>query len=261
VTQEKVNRVKTDKIDARRLAMNLESGDYKSCHVHDREQLEDRQVSRTLDQIISNIRMTKNRIRMFLHFHNLNGDDEGGTWKDARYLGLRSLRLSDSLQLSLNVYLDELEFLNNQKKRLLEKLKEFCERERYRASKDIKESFPGVGWLSAIRFTLEWGDMSRFKSGKHMASYTGLTSSEYSTGDSRHQGRITGQGPGNVRAWLIQCAWRSIKKDRVLLDKYKRVYKNSGSKKKAIVAVARKLAVRMRALELSKQTYCLAVIQ
>ena len=33
VTQEKDNRVKNDKIDARRLAINLENGDYKSCCV------------------------------------------------------------------------------------------------------------------------------------------------------------------------------------------------------------------------------------
>ena len=33
VTQEKDNKVKTDRVDARRLAKNLENGDYKSCHV------------------------------------------------------------------------------------------------------------------------------------------------------------------------------------------------------------------------------------
>ncbi len=44
VTQAKVNRVKTDKIDARRLAINLENGDYSSCHVPDRERREDRQA-------------------------------------------------------------------------------------------------------------------------------------------------------------------------------------------------------------------------
>jgi transposase len=44
------------------------------------------------------------------------------------------------------------------------------------------------------------------------------------------------------------------------LDKYQRVWKNSGSKNKGIVAVARKLAVRIRAVELSKTPYVLGVI-
>ena len=51
VTQEKDNRVKTDKVDARRLARNLENGDYSNCWVPDRELREDRRVSRTLTQI------------------------------------------------------------------------------------------------------------------------------------------------------------------------------------------------------------------
>ena len=42
VTQAKDDRVKTDKRDARRLAQNLENGDYVSCHVPDRERREDR---------------------------------------------------------------------------------------------------------------------------------------------------------------------------------------------------------------------------
>ena len=44
--------------------------------------------------------------------------------------------------------------------------------------------------------------------------------------------------------------------------KYKVVYKNSGNnKKKAIVADARKLAVRMSALELNEEKYCVGVIE
>ncbi len=103
--------------------------------------------------------------------------------------------------------------------------------------------------------------LSRFPDGKHLASYTGLTSGEYSTGETIHRGRITGQGNAQVRAWLIQCAWRAVRHDPVLLDKFNRVWRNSGSKKKAIVAVARKLAVRMRALELASHQYCVGVIE
>ncbi|MFC1691969.1 hypothetical protein ACFL1R_00515 [Candidatus Latescibacterota bacterium] len=39
----------------------------------------------------------------------------------------------------------------------------------------------------------------------------------------------------------------AIKRDPVLLEKFTSVYRSSGSKKKAIVAVACKLTVRMRA--------------
>ena len=261
VTQEKVNKVKTDKIDARRLAKNLENGDYTSCHVPDSELREDRQISRTLDQIQKNIKATKNRIRRFLDLYNLNGDFPAGAWKDSHYKQLYHLKLGHSLQVSLNCYLSHLKELEKSRAILKKELQALCKKARYSESVRIKQSSPGIGWLSAIRFTLEWGDMTRFSNGKKMASFTGLTSSEYSTGEQVHRGHITGQSSKQVRVWLIQCAWRAIKKDPVLLGKFRSVWKNSGSKKKAIVAVARKLAVRMWAIEIAGKPYCVGVIK
>ncbi len=260
VTQEKVNKVKTDRIDARRLARNLENDDYVRCHVPDQERRADRQISRTLNQIQRTIVATKNRIRRFLDFHGLNGALPAGAWKDRHYQQLPELSLPRALQISLTALLRLLTELEVIRGELTAELKELCTKERYRKAVALKQSCPGVGWLSAIRFTLEWGELTRFPDGKRMASFTGLTSREYSTGETIHRGRITGQSSGEVRAWLIQCAWRAIRSDPVLLDKFQRVWKNSGSKKKAIVAVARKLAVRMRALELSHTPYCLGVI-
>lgn len=261
VTEAKSNRVKTDKRDARRLAKILEMDDYTACHVPDRERREDRQISRVLTQLMKDINRAKNRIRRFLDFHGLNGDMKAGAWTNADYRKLHDLALTGSLQVSLRSYLKQLEFLWEQHASMKKELRALCDKERYAESVAVKESFPGIGWYTAIRLTLEWGDMARFPSGKHIASYTGLTASECSTGETVRRGRITGQGPFHVRRWLIECAWRSIRKDPALLRTFTRVSKHSGSKKKAIVAVARKLAVRMRAIELAGTTYCPGVIQ
>ena len=261
VTQPKVSKVKTDKVDARRLALNLESGDYSRCFVHDRELREDRQIIRTLNQIQNKITSTKNQIRKFLDCHGLNKELAPGAWRSSHYASLKTMKLRKSLQICLHTYLDLLDYLLEVKDKLLEQLKELCKKEQYSKSVALKESHPGIGWLTAIRFTLEWGDLSRFPSGKHFASFTGLTASEHSSGEQIHRGRITCQGSGKVRSWLIQSAWRAIKLDPVLLHKYQSVWNNSGSKKKAIVAVARKLAVRIRAVELSGQPYAIGVIE
>jgi transposase len=103
--------------------------------------------------------------------------------------------------------------------------------------------------------------LSRFESGKPLAHYLGLTPGEHSSGETKATGHITGQGSSQVRAWLIQCAWRAIRLDPVLLAKFGAVWRSSGSKKKAIVAVAHKLALRLRAVELSGQPYEVGVIQ
>jgi transposase len=261
VTQPKVSRVKTDKIDKYRLALNLENGDYTGCWVPDRELREDRQISRTLDQTIKNIKAAKNRIRRMLDYHGLNCGLPDGDWSDADYRRLDSLKLSQALRISFDAQLELLKHLVAARERFKGELKRLCEKERYRESVKAKLSLPGIGWLSAIRFTLEWGDLSRFRSGKQLASFTGLTCSEYSSGESVHRGRITGQSSERIRAWLIQCAWRAIRIDPALLAKFRQVTINSGSRKKAIVAVARVLSMRLRAVELSGVPYRLGVIE
>lgn len=261
VTCAKDNRVKTDKRDARRLAQNLENGDYVSCHVPDRERREDRQISRTLDQINKDIKATKNRIRRFLDYHGLNGGLKTGVWNDNDYLKLNDMELSRSLKIALMASISLLKEQFRIRDELMSELRTLCKKERYEYAVSKKMSVPGIGWLTAVRLTLEWGEMTRFKTGKHIASYTGLTSREYSTGDTVRRGRITAQSSEQVRAWLIECAWRAIKKDPVLLEKFQNVCKNSGSRKKAAVAVARKLTVRLRALETTGNPYCVGVIE
>ena len=260
VTQAKDERVKTDKRDARRLAKNLENGDYVSCHVPDRERREDRQISRTLSQVQKDITATKNRIRRFLDYHGLNRGLKTGAWYDTDYRALVRLDLPHSLKISLGMYLRLLEEQLVARKILRSELRALCEKERYKAGVQTKSSSPGIGWLTAIRLTLEWGEMGRFPTGKHIASFTGLTSREFSTGETMRRGRITGQSSEYVRSWLIECAWRAVRKDPVLLAKYSAVRRNSGSAKKAIVAVARKLAVRLWSLEVKKETYCIGIV-
>ena len=260
VTQAKDERVKTDKRDARRLARNLENGDYVACHVPCHVRREDRQISRTLDQIIKDIKATKNRIRRFLDYHGLNGGLKTGAWCDKDYRVLKSLDLPHSLKVSLDASLQLLESQFAIRNALMKELQVLSTSDRYCDSVRIKMSSPGIGWLTAIRLTLEWGDLRRFPTGKHIASFTGLTSREYSTGDTVRRGRITGQSAEQVRSWLIECAWRAIRKDPVLLTKYRAVKNNSGSPKKAIVAVARKLAVRLWTLETSGQFYEVGIV-
>jgi transposase len=261
VTCAKDDRVKTDKRDARRLAQNLENGDYVSCHVPDRERREDRQISRTLSQVQKDITVEKNRIRRFLEYHGLDRGLPAGAWTDCDYLKLKDMGLDPSLRVSLNAYLRILAELLAVKKNLLKELRALCDKERYKVGVRTKKSCPGIGWLTAIRLTLEWGEMRRFPTGKHIASFAGLTSREYSSGDTVHRGRITGQSSEYVRSWLIECTWRAIRKDPVLLAKFNAVWRNSGSKKKAIVAVARKMSVRLWALETIGKPYCIGVVE
>jgi len=154
-----------------------------------------------------------------------------------------------------------LRFLQEEKKTLRKELRSLSKKENYRRDVEVYASTPGIGWFTAIRLALEWGDLSRFSRGDNFGSFLGLVASEHSTGETRHQGHITGLGSGFVRRWLVESGWRAISSDPVLLGKFNRVWTHSGSKKKAIVAVARKMAVRLRALQISGTPYQLGVVQ
>ncbi|MEO0802774.1 MAG: transposase, partial [Cyanobacteria bacterium J06642_2] len=107
-------------------------------------------------------------------------------------------------------------------------------------------SAPGIRRISARVLFNELGDMSQFKNEPQLFSFTGLTPSEYSTGNNVRRGHITRQGNTRVRAILVEAAWRAIGKDESLARFFEKLYHHTG-KKKAIVAVGRKLIGRIQA--------------
>lgn len=60
---------------------------------------------------------------------------------------------------------------------------------------------------------------------------------------------------------MVECSWVAIRVDPVLLEKFRRVVRACGSKKKAIVAVARKLALRLRRVLISREPYAIGVLE
>jgi transposase len=261
VTEPKTNRVKTDKRDANRLAFVLESHDFRdACHVPDKERREDRQISRTLIGIQKDIIRTRNRIRKLLDFHGIEVSFPD-RWGRNEFRALKKVSLPNPLRMSLDVLLAQLEELWAHQVTLRVALRKLCHKERYEKAYTIAKSLPGIGWFTAIRLVLELGeDLAHFTSGKKIAGFIGLTCSEYSSGETTQKGRITGMGSRFIRATLIENSWAAIKKDPVLLAKFSRVWRSSGSKKKAIVAVARVLIVRLRACLLSGTPYATGVV-
>ena len=108
----------------------------------------------------------------------------------------------------------------------------------------------GVGKLTSVMLTREICDWHRFNNRRAISSYTGLCPGERSSGSKRVPGSVTKRGNARVRAALVECAWRMVR----FQPQYPPVQKRLGIlakgsralgavRKKAIVAVARRLAV------------------
>jgi len=119
----------------------------------------------------------------------------------------------------------------------------------------------GLGKLTSVLTTHEVCDWSRFRNRRQVSSYTGLCPGEYSTGGKRMPGSVTKHGNPRLRAALVELAWRMVrfqpnygpvKKRLGILAKGARAI--GPERKKAIVAVARQLAVDLWRLNTGRST-------
>jgi transposase len=108
----------------------------------------------------------------------------------------------------------------------------------------------GFGALTSVVIDREVGHWERFSNRRKVGSYTGLCPGEASSGNTRLQTCVTKHGNPRLRAALVEAAWRLVRfqpnyrpvlKWRAILSKG--ALATGAARKKAIVAVARQLAV------------------
>jgi transposase len=136
--------------------------------------------------------------------------------------------------------------------RNLERAIERLAAERYPETEFLRQ-IAGVGPLTSLTFVLTIGDPLRFKRGRDVAAYLGLVPKRDQSGDTDKQLRISKAGDAYLRRLLVSAAQYILGPfgpDCHLRRKGLELAERGGprAKKKAVVAVARKLAVLMLAL-------------
>jgi transposase len=108
----------------------------------------------------------------------------------------------------------------------------------------------GLGALSAALLEGEILDWSRFKNRRQVGSYTGLCPSEHSSGEKRKQGSISKHGNPRIRHHLVEAVWR-LEMWQPGYPPIKKLQQAKGprSRKRAAVAVARRLAIDLWRIE------------
>jgi transposase len=109
-------------------------------------------------------------------------------------------------------------------------------------------SVPGVGVRTAEVIATYLHQERRFKRAEEVSAYAGLVPRQYQSGLSDRRGRITRRGPKLLRAALVECAWCSLRYNGWALALWRRLLANGLTKKKAVVALARKLLIRCWAI-------------
>jgi transposase len=245
-------RVKTNRLDSKKLSEGLRGGQLRSIHVPTQSYRELRHLVQLRDTQVAQLTASKCRIKSLLLYEGIPFPAANGKWSGRVLRQLEVLPCSAAVRFKLDRLIDALQFHFQSAAVVQKEIRHFCQNDpELRQCISFLTSLPGIGSITATHALARLGDWRQISNVRQIAGFLGLVSSEHSTGDKDNRGEITRIGDKRLRSKLIQCAWTAIRKDPELRVFYRRIYERHPKKvaaRKAIVAVARKLTTRMYAV-------------
>jgi transposase len=229
---------KNDRLDARKLVTLLYLKQLPTVHLPPAEVSAWRALINHRRKLVAQRTQIKNQVRAILRafghrspFKNL--------WTFRGQVWLASLVFDGARTLMITTLQDELTFFDQKLAAIEKKLDDIAQA---RPTVALLRTVPGIGPRTAEAIAAFTDRVDRFKDRKPFASYFGMTPTEDSSGGVRRFGHISKRGPSVVRWVLVEAAYVAVRKNAELRKFYERIHRgNKDRKKKAIVAVGRKL--------------------
>jgi transposase len=232
-------RVKTDIRDtlilARLLAANLVPDVWvPPLHIRHMRQLlsQRRQLVETHTQIV-------NRMHSVAHRHHLT-HERGKRFNEKTTGWQKDKRLSAIEQFQLELEMENLAYIEKQIERISKEVRKRCHRKPWADSMTYLMQLPGFGVITAMTVLAAIGEVQRFETPKHLASYSGLTPGLEQSG-TKHRGKgMTKEGRRELRWALVEAAQMAVKSDPYWKSRFQEMQRRM-HRNQAIVAVARRL--------------------
>jgi len=258
-------RVKTDRIDSKKIATVLRAAEVKEIRVPEGAYRELRHLVKIRESYSKLQTQSKLRIKSILLLENLyiQLPEEGKRWSNRfiRCLEQFIARTSTAASKRIAAYMNDLKYSRQQLSDATRELKIYSAgKETIRQNLDYIESIPGIGFITAVTILSSIGDPKGLRGVREMGSFCGLVPCERSSGEQIRRGEITHTGSRRLRTLLVESAWIAIQKDVGLRRFFESLYRRSSSKQKAIVAVARKLSMRICSVLRESRPYKLATV-
>lgn len=232
-------RVKTDVRDtlilARLLAANLAPEVWAPPrHVREMRQLlsQRRQLVETHTQIL-------NRMHSVAHRHHLK-HERGKRFNEKTTGWQTDERLSRMEQFQLSLEMENKVYIEKQIERISQEVRKMCHQKPWQENMTYLMQLPGFGVITAMTVLAAIGDIQRFETAKHLASYSGLTPGLEQSGTKRRGKGVTKAGRRELRWALVEAAQMAVKSDPLLKMKFQAMQKRM-HRNQAIVAIARHL--------------------
>jgi len=245
--------IKTDKIDARKLAMLLRLGVVPACHIPDSEMRNRKEVLRQRAYWVRQRTAIRNRVhRIIGKQHNLQmpqvSDIFGKKGKDALHKAV--LPEPDAMLLRQNLtMLEQLDQVIKQDEELIR------QDGKIDPSVEILSSLPGIGLVVGSVIATETDQVQRFPRSERYVAYAGLAPTTHSSGGKTYHGKMMFQCNKWLKWAFIEASWIAIGCSSYFGGLYK-YHRNRGKKANtAITIVARRMCRIAYRLLLEKRSY------
>lgn len=235
---------KTDKLDARGLAILLRNGTLPEVWIPPGELRDQRELLRLRIFLVHLRTRVKNRIHGTLARYNLQilGADLFGVAARLE-LGARLSELPTHSREAVEQELATLDFLETQIESAEQRLEVIMN---VSVEADLLKTLPCVGRILSMVLMLEIGRVERFPTAAHLASYAGLVPRVHSSGGRTRMGQVCGNVNRNLKWAFVETGNLVVINQRQLAGThvvrlYQRI-KRAKNHQKAVVAVARHLA-------------------
>jgi transposase len=244
---------KTDKNDARGIATALRGGHYRKVHHKSLYAVELSTLMGSRRSLVSQRTNGMNTIRGLLKSYGIIVGVANST-RFSEKVGALLKKLPNEAQFGIKALLSAFEVVNEQII-LLDKIIEKIALE----DPIVKRltTIPGVGPITALTYKIEIDDPNRFKKSRSVGAYIGATPTQYSSGETHRQGKISKCGSSELRYLLCESATSMMLRTK-LWNKDKawafKIMKKHGFGK-ARTSLARKLAVKMHRMWVTEKDY------
>jgi transposase len=236
---------KTDKLDARGLALLLRNGTLPSVWIPPGEVRDQRELPRTRMTIVRMRTALKNRIHATFAKYGINFEGQSDLFgvKGRRQIQERAAELPPETRQSLQQELQLLDHIEEQVDQCEKRIRQVTA---LTPSMRLLMTIPGIGPILATTIALEVGDVDRFPDAAHLASYSGMVPRVNSSGGKTRFGKVRSDVNHYLKWAFVEAANGVVLQQnrtpgRHAVRLYRRVKERHGHGK-AVVAVGRHLA-------------------
>jgi transposase len=206
------DRVKTDRRDATKLARSYRAGDLTPVWVPDAAHEALRDLVRAREDARQDQHRARHRLSKFLLRHGRRPPEDVKKHWTLKYMTWIKEQVhfdQPALEITLLDYVHEVEHMAERIQRLEKSIAEAIQKAplEMRAVIEALQALRGVAQLTAVTVVAELGSLSRFPSPRQLMGYSGLVSSEFSSGNKIQRGPITKTGNAHLRRVIIESAW------------------------------------------------------